>query len=759
MASLRAKLAAARQYQQTGRMAQAEQLYRQMLQQNSSQPDALQFLGLRAYERGEFEQALQLLQRAARHAPSNAYVRANLGAALQSLGRLDEAIACYRQSISINPNLAHAHNNLAVACKRLGRLDEAIQHAERAIRLRPDYAEAHSNLGNALRSVGRIDEALAQQLRAIELRPDYAEGQNNLGLVHMSRGDFTRAIECFHLAIRLKPTYADAYDSLGSALRSLGRETEAAEAYAKALELNPRFASAQNNLGALLHAAGRVAESVPYYQAALAIEPQHALAHQNLADAFHELDDLPRALAHYRQAERLRPSARLRMVMASLLPPVYSSIEQQIQARAQITSAIDQLVADGVQLDAERDTLPSLFYLAYQGDSVRCLLEKAARCYRPANVPLDVEPGAAGVDRPIRIGFISRLFKNHTIGRLNQGFIAELSRPLFDVTVVSRGHYEDDLARFIQGAADRTLEIPEQLAASAEMIRSLKLDVLFYTDVGMDPLVTSLAYRRLAPVQVVGWGHPVTTASPAMDYFLSNASLEPPGSEQEYTEQLVRLSRLPSYYYRPQLSGARRPRSAFGLPADGTLYMCPQSLFKFHPDFDALMGEILRRDPRARIVLVEAMQTRWNVTLRERFRAGLGPVSDRIVFVPRVSTSDFLHLLSHADVLLDPLHFGGGNTAYEGLGLGIPIVTLPGAYLRSRVTYGCYEQLGVRDCIATSAEEFVEQAVRLGTDGEWRRQVSNRILAARHELFEDRALMGEFEAFLLQAARQTPQRH
>jgi protein O-GlcNAc transferase len=126
-----------------------------------------------------------------------------------------------------------------------------------------------------------------------------------------------------------------------------------------------------------------------------------------------------------------------------------------------------------------------------------------------------------------------------------------------------------------------------------------------------------------------------------------------------------------------------------------------------------------------------------------------------VQFVPRLDRRQFLHLLSVADVILDPLHFGGGNTSFQALGLGVPVVTLPSPYLRGRVTAGCYRQMGVTSCIATTGLEYIEQAVRLGTDREYNAAVRAEIAANSASLFENDRTICEFEDFLRQSVSQT----
>ena len=190
----------------------------------------------------------------------------------------------------------------------------------------------------------------------------------------------------------------------------------------------------------------------------------------------------------------------------------------------------------------------------------------------------------------MKVGFISRFFKLHTIGQLNRGLVAQLNRDEFEVTVLSVGDYRDAVADFLREKADRYVMLSSALGAARQAIADQKLDILFYTDTGMDPVTYSLACSRLAPVQCTTWGHPVTTGIEAMDYFISSEVLDPPGNEAHYTEELVRLKSLAVYYYRPEAPKAPRTREDFGLPADVHLYGCLQMLWKFHPEFDAILA-------------------------------------------------------------------------------------------------------------------------------------------------------------------------
>jgi predicted O-linked N-acetylglucosamine transferase (SPINDLY family) len=259
-----------------------------------------------------------------------------------------------------------------------------------------------------------------------------------------------------------------------------------------------------------------------------------------------------------------------------------------------------------------------------------------------------------------------------------------------------------------------------------------------------------LAGRRTAPVQAVGWGHPDTTGIDTIDYYVSAASIEPENAQQNYTERLVRLLRLPCHYQTPPAPGKVPTRNELGLPESGTLYGCPQSLFKFHPDFDGVLAAIAEGDAGGHIVLLESAQAAWVAQLRARWAKTYPILKARVLFLPRQPLQKFMALLAHMDVLLDPVHFGSGNTLYEAMVYGTPVVTWPGNFMRGRIVSGAYRQMAVADApVVAHIEEYAAMALALGRDPQRRRLIREAsVEAARRELYEDRLAVREFECFL-----------
>jgi predicted O-linked N-acetylglucosamine transferase (SPINDLY family) len=258
-------------------------------------------------------------------------------------------------------------------------------------------------------------------------------------------------------------------------------------------------------------------------------------------------------------------------------------------------------------------------------------------------------------------------------------------------------------------------------------------------------------------VQCTSWGIQVTSGIPTVDYYLSSRLVEPDEAQCHYTEKLVLADTLLTYQRPVAPPASPKGRRHFGLDDDKHVYLCAQRLSKLHPDLDPILANILRRDPRAIVVLTAELHGPFITDqLKRRLARSMPDVAGRVLILPFQASAEYLSLIALADVLLDPLYFGGVNSTYDGLSLGQPIVTLPSAFQRGRYTFGCYQKMGVRDCIATSADEYVDIAVRLGTDVRHRTAVVDRIRATRHVLFEDQQSVTEHErifAMLIEDAR------
>jgi predicted O-linked N-acetylglucosamine transferase (SPINDLY family) len=704
------------------RPAEARRLLERLLELAPHDVEALILSAHLAMQAGEPEAAMRAVDLAATLAPGSAAVQHTRGRVLQARGEPLLALPCFQQ----------------------------------AARAAPTNADVLTSLGNALQGLGRMEESIVAYRQALTAKPGYLPAIGNLARVLEALGDLASAGALREAAGQAAVTRASELQRRALELAAQGRPRAALDLLQDVLALTPNPET--------LHAAAELAGDCSDYQLGLdyldrllALESQNAPA-LRLGCVLSVGGGLLERLPHYTQCLRsLAPADELLTLVRLALPPIQQSRASIAATRAAYEATLDELLqGDFTVSDPAVLGLAQPFFLAYHGECNRDLHIKAARMYARA-LPslLFVAPHCRRPQRPgkIRIGFISRYFNAHAIGKISLGLVEKIDRRRFEVYVVrvNPGRDDETTARF-RAAADHFVPVSgdlRRLAETHQLLAALELDILFYQDIGMEASTYFLSFARLAPLQCTFFGHPDTTGVPSMDCFISNDLYETADSPAHYSERLVLLRDLPtcSYYYRPPVPSGLPRRAALGLPEDATIYICPQTLFKFHPDFDALLKGILERDPRGRLVLIQAGISAWNEQLLERFRRTMPEVVDRVLFLPAVPHAQFMQLLASSDVMLDPIHFNGANTSLEGLASGTPVVTLPTGLQRGRHTRAMYLKMGVSDCIAADATDYIDIAVRLGTDPQLRGELRARILARNDALYEDPRVLSEFERF------------
>jgi protein O-GlcNAc transferase len=693
--------------------------------------------------------------------PADPEAHFNLGVVLKGAGRLEDAAASYRKAIALNPGYAEAHSNLGNTLNDLGKHKEAIASYRHAIKIRPADADAHNNLGTALKDLGQLDDAIASYRKAVALKPDYVLAHYNLGNALKELGQPDEAIASYRKAVALKPDFAEAHNNLGTVLKDRNQFEAALASYRRVIELKPDFAEAHNNLGVVLKDMGRLEDALASYRKAIALKPDYAEAYNSLGMALQTQGQLDAVLECFHRAEKLQREALHNAIYSRLLLPVIpESAESIIAWRERYQKGIAELMNIPGTLDEPGDKLGGItFYLAYHNADDRPVMESLCRLFRKRVPELAyTAPHVQGWRPPaergqrIRVGFLSEFLFEHTIGKHYQGFIRNLDRNRFEVVVMHGPKSRSDAFRKnLDASADKVVLLAANLKSQQQAVAAERLDVLFYPDIGMAASSYFLAYARLAPVQATSWGHPDTSGLDTMDYYVSGMGNETDVADDYYTERLIRLNRLPCYYYpTPASSIPELSKAELGLPETGTLYGCPQNLFKIHPDFDSILAAIAEGDPSGYMVMPVGRQPAWTGLLTARWAKNFPLLNQRVVFLPRTSWDRFMAMMAQMDVLLDPLHFGSGNTFYDAMVTGTPVVTWPGRFARGRNVAAAYRQMGVADApVASDLKDYAPLALALGRDTERRRALQLASLeAAGRELFEDIQAVREFETFL-----------
>lgn len=272
----------ATEHHRSGRLAEAEAIYRRILAEYPDEPDSLHLLGLAEHQRGRSAEAIALLERAVALQPQSAAFRANFATALADAGERRRAIAMAEQALECDPVLAEAHYSLGVWRLEEGQPDAAEQSLVRALQLRPTLPEAHCALGNVFAAREQINEAIAAYREALRLHPGYAEAHYNLANMLLKNGDTSAAIAGYRTAVQLRPDYADAHFNLGNALHGIADLDGAAVAYDACLRAQPAYAGALWHRGNVWKDRGDIRAAITDWRRALALVPDDAGLHSTL---------------------------------------------------------------------------------------------------------------------------------------------------------------------------------------------------------------------------------------------------------------------------------------------------------------------------------------------------------------------------------------------------------------------------------------------------------------------------------------------
>jgi protein O-GlcNAc transferase len=725
-----------------------------------------------------------------------------LGMQYLQTGNVREADAEFRQALKLDENNVQANYACALASYQFNRLTEAEQFLRRVIQLQPHFYPAFNTLGITLRAAGNNTEGIAALEHALAIKPDYAEAQFNLALAFADISERTKAINLYRRVLTLKPDFTPALTNLGNLLRAENEFDEAFLLLQKAQKNSPGSASAEINMALVLTDLGRYPEAIAAGERAAKLEPASFESWEALGHAQLLAGDSGRGVASLARANELNPNvpqlqydlgvaqiangdlvngrATLDVVEAQrpdwikilferdlALPPLYESQNHIAESRAAWIAGLEKIEArlfDGEDWSIDEAmtavSAHSAFYLNYQDTDNTVLQQRFARvvehivrrAYPEFTKPVTWKSGAHG--QRLRIGFTSAYLRKHSVGYFFGAWITELDQTKFESFVWHTGEISDAVTDKIRAKSAHFSPAPYNVAKFAEAILAAKLDVLIHLDVGMHPHAQVLAAMRVAPVQCVAYGHPVTTGLSSIDYYLSADAAEPDNAQAAYSEKLIRLPKLGVCYPLPNIS--RRTLPAMLQKRKKPFLLCVQRLFKVLPQMDSLIARIARQLPGCTIAFFASLSPSLNDVFVKRVTAAMKregvDATSALQILPAMTYENFLGTVEAADIVLDTTHFSGGNSSFDAFAVGAPVVAYEGTMMRARQTSAMLRIMGIPELITDSDDAYVATVVALAKDPQRLRDIRTRILAGRDALFNDVSTVRALEETLISIA-------
>ncbi|MDZ7964432.1 MAG: tetratricopeptide repeat protein [Nostoc sp. DedSLP03] len=751
----------ASQYHQTKRFAQAEEIYRQIIDVDPKQSEALYGLGLLAQQRGQYQNAEQFFQAALQLQPEVGAIYNSLGFTLQQQGKLEEAIACYEKALEILPDSIEVQINISNILHIQGKLSPEEQ---------VHYAELNEQFGLNRQEAGDFKIAELYYRQAIALQPDLVSSHTNLGEVLQQQGRFNDAIDFYKQALKIQPDYHHAYHNLGYLFQEKGRFEEAIEAYEKALSIQPDLATTYNNLGNIFREQNKFDVAIETFQQAIKIRSDIDYIYCNLGIAFIDINKTEAAVQAFEQAVKVTPNYDMAKFGACIcqLPIIYSSVDEIAFRRNQYQQYLQNLAKYYELTDREERAKASEavgtfqpFFLAYQGLNDQGLqrtygemiFQIMSSRYSQDSQPL-VLPNL-DKNQKVRIGIVSGFLSSHSNWKIPiKGWVENIDRSEFELFGYYTGGKTDNSTVSAAKAFDKLVQGVRSVEQWCEIITQDKLHILIFPEFGMDPMTIKLGCLRLAPIQMTSWGHPETSGLPTIDYYLSSELMEPENAQEHYTEKLVRLPNLSIHYMPLAIQPEKIKKPDIGLKEDDIFFWCCQSLYKYLPNHDDVFPLIAKELENSKFVFIKNSSEETTEVFRQRLNhafAALGlDYQNHCLFLSALNNRKFAGTTALADIFLDSIGWSGCNSTLESIAHNIPVVTLPGELMRSRHSLAILQMMGIEETIASNKSEYVQIAIRLGKDAKYRQYISQQVAENKHKLYGDLKPVRALEDFILQ---------
>lgn len=307
--------------------------------------------------------------------------------------------------------------------------------------------------------------------------------------------------------------------------------------------------------------------------------------------------------------------------------------------------------------------------------------------------------------RRLHIAFLTSDIGEHVVSRFLSPLLRGYNKNEFEVTLLSTVRRFEQKGLDIAAHAERAISLQEYtLAESRSQIEQLNLDVILDTNGFTKNSGLPIIASRCAPIQCHYIGYHATTGLESIDYFMGDAVTAPPEFQLQYIETLVQI---------PHLWMAYDPATVFPAATAKMKRDCPvlgaySQITKINELTLQYWSAAMRASPESILVIKDrGVQCNTSRERIERTMEAFGVDPSRIYLIGPVGTHlDHLDSYNAIDIALDTTPWSGATTAFEALGMGVPLATICGDKTSSRMSTSVVRAAGFNHLVATSIDEF-----------------------------------------------------
>lgn len=655
---------------QEGKLDEAEQIYKSLLDKEPLNADAISLVGLIKYQKKELLQARKIIECALAIEEKSEYL-SNLILVYLDLGEYQEALRASNRALEINPFNAEAMHNKSLVLMKISEYAEVIELEQKAISIKNNFIEALNNLGIAYSKVNNYKKSIENYEKVLNINPNNIEALSNLAVINLKNKKYSNAIEIFKKILNINPNIAQVHSNISIMYYELKKYQEAVNYAGNSIKLNQHLAPAHCNKAKALIKLGLYKEAAESFINVLKINPEYPKIRGNLM--------------------------HLKMQMCD-----YSTYEMEKKI---ITGEIEK----------NKNTSSAFAALAFLDDPMvqykNSKLQKKINILKKNENHLELKYNKENKNGKIKIGYFSSDFKSHPVTYLIIGLLENHNKEKFEIYCFYSGEENDNYTKRVINNCFKFIDISKKSDEEVKKITDeVKLDIAVDLNGWTEDLRENLFELRMAPIQINMLGYPGTMGSECYEYIVADKYLIPDDLKKYYSEKKIYLRVFqPSDYKRAMQSNVNK-KNIEGKFKFGVF----NNNYKITPQMIELWVEILRRNLDTTITFISSNEEVKD-NLLQNFSSKLID-SERIDFLPRMNYDEYLASYNNIHLFLDTYPFNGGTTANDSLWMDVPILTLSGNTYASRMAGSLLNCMNLNDLICKDETEYIEKAVRISKD-------------------------------------------
>ena len=524
------------------------------------------------------------------------------------------------------------------------------------------------------------------------------------GYALLNLGRFADAKYILTTATNLTPQSADAFYMLGKACVELQEPDAAEQAWSTCYALSHEIEALFCDFCLLLFSRGKLGQAIDLMNLGIKKYPLNADIHFFLGNLYSEKADYANAVTAYAKSLRLNPES------AYLLSNYATALSQT----GDLTLA-SELALRASQIAPESASIFSNYLLGMQysalftnAEKFAAHLEYARKFESPVLSHWGSYKNSLALGKKIRIGYVSGDFRNHSLIFFIAPILANHNKLKFEVYGYYTYPLPDAETLRVKKFCDVWVTCHDMSDDALEArIRADEVDILIDLSghTGHNRLQTFA--RKPAPIQMTWLGYQASTGLSAIDYRITEESLDPTGSSESFhSEKLVRLPSSGTFSPLPDSPPVNE------LPALGGAtftFGCFNNPSKITDQAIKLWSQILIAAPTSRLMIGNATPALIEKLSSQFSQLKVAP--NRLVFQPKVGIREYLQLHHQVDLALDTFPYNGGTTSFHSLWMGVPIIVLEGDTALSKVGASIMNGLGLKQFCCMSPQNYVDTAV------------------------------------------------